>query len=400
MSDPVGRSGDLATSDDALLGGRLNRSPALEGPSRRQRRHSAGGRRAGRGRRPPRRRRRRRRRGRAGDPAALGRASADLVERDADLAGARARKCRAATAWRASARLVRRHLRRAHDRRAAGLIDGAADLVVTNPPFFEARSVRASPDGRTRERSCLRQTGGDAERPLLETWIVACLALLRAGGRFVMIHRPDALAQILGAFGRRLGGGRDSAGSSERADAPAHRILVSGVKGARGPISLRPGLVLHEPTGAFTPLAEAIHRGEALIDWGERSAGPERNNRGAALTGAAGLTRVRAPSSTPEPPPPMPRCPPLPNSRRLARSDALVPGADPDAAELLGAAGLRHSAALRHGSRRRHVPSRHDAALARAERRGRPPMSSLRAARRTGAMAKTPIASSIITSSR
>ena len=52
------------------------------------------------------------------------------------------------------------------------------------------------------------------------------------------------------------------------AEAAAHRILIAGVKGARGPIRLRPGLVLHDASGAFTPLAEAIHRGEALIDWG------------------------------------------------------------------------------------------------------------------------------------
>ena len=51
------------------------------------------------------------------------------------------------------------------------------------------------------------------------------------------------------------------------ARAPAHRILVAGVKGARGPLALRPAIILHDLTGAFTPFIEALHRGEALIDW-------------------------------------------------------------------------------------------------------------------------------------
>src|SRR5947207_8132488 len=45
----------------------------------------------------------------------------------------------------------------------------------------------------------------------------------------------------------------------------------------------------------------------------------------------------------------------------------LVPGTDPDATALLGGLRLRDPAALRHGGRRRHLPSRHHAARARAE---------------------------------
>ena len=52
---------------------------------------------------------------------------------------------------------------------------------------------------------------------------------------------------------------------------------------------------------------------------------------------------------------------------RSARSDPLVPGPDPDAAALLGGAGLRDPAALRHGGGRRHVPPGDDAARARPE---------------------------------
>ena len=60
----------------------------------------------------------------------------------------------------------------------------------------------------------------------------ASLAILAPGGRFVMIHRPDALSLILAAIGNRLGTlailpVHPAIGAS------AHRLLVSGVKAPR-----------------------------------------------------------------------------------------------------------------------------------------------------------------------
>jgi tRNA1(Val) A37 N6-methylase TrmN6 len=195
-------------------------------------------------------------------------ASADLVEQDAQLA-ALARENAARNGLEAQSRIVRVDLMDARARRAAGLANGAADLVVTNPPFFEAQSGRVSPDAnRASAHVFPAKAPGDPGAPPLESWIVACLALLGAGGRFVMIHRPEALAQILSAIARRLGSVAILP-IHPRAGAPAHRILIAGKKGARGPIRLLAGFVLHDSSGAFTPWAEAVHRGEALIDWGE-----------------------------------------------------------------------------------------------------------------------------------
>jgi tRNA1(Val) A37 N6-methylase TrmN6 len=104
---------------------------------------------------------------------------------------------------------------------------------------------------------------GDGDDPL-GAWIVAALTLVRPGGRFVMIHRPDRLSAMLTAFGRRLG---DVAirPIHPHADADAIRVIVSGVKGSRAPTRLQPALVLHERGGGFAPLAAAIHRGEAFL---------------------------------------------------------------------------------------------------------------------------------------
>ena len=150
------------------------------------------------------------------------------------------------------------------ERRKAGLVTGAADLVVTNPPFFEPAKVRASADAGRARAHVMEDAGGAHPLP---RWIVAALALLAPGGRFVMIHRPEALPVILAACARRLGS-LAILPVHPYADAPAHRLLLGGVKGARGPLRLLPPLALHEAEGGFTPLAQAIHRGETTIDLG------------------------------------------------------------------------------------------------------------------------------------
>ncbi len=190
-------------------------------------------------------------------------AQGDLLEIDPELA-ALARDNAALNGLGERARVEALDALVARRRREAGVIDGMAELVVTNPPFFEAAKVRASPDSR-RARAHVAPARADAASPL-EAWIVASLALLAPGGRFVMVHRPDALAVILAAIGRRLGGLALMA-VHPRAGENAHRLLIAGLKGSKAPLRIAPPLVLHEASGAFTARAEAIHRGEATIDW-------------------------------------------------------------------------------------------------------------------------------------
>jgi tRNA1(Val) A37 N6-methylase TrmN6 len=188
-------------------------------------------------------------------------ARCDLVESEPGLA-ALARENAALNGLAARARIVTADVLSPRLRREAGLTDGKADLVLTNPPFFEAGSVRVSPDAR-RARAHVASPGeGDVSG--LQAWIVAALALLAPGGRFVMIHRADALEAILPAFGKRLGA-TTLRTVHPKAEAPAIRVLVSAIKGSRAPLRILPQLVLHEASGAFTPLAEAIHRGEAFL---------------------------------------------------------------------------------------------------------------------------------------
>jgi tRNA1(Val) A37 N6-methylase TrmN6 len=51
-------------------------------------------------------------------------------------------------------------------------------------------------------------------------------------------------------------------------NASAHRLMIAGVKGSKAPLRIAPALILHQADGRLTAEADAIHRGEALIDWG------------------------------------------------------------------------------------------------------------------------------------
>jgi tRNA1(Val) A37 N6-methylase TrmN6 len=148
----------------------------------------------------------------------------------------------------------------AAERRAAGLCDASASVVMSNPPFFEAGTVSRSPIASKVSAHILKKGTG------LVAWIKACIALLDSGGTFAMVHRPDALPTILDACEGRLGALMIKPVHA-RPHQPAIRILVRGVNGSRNPVSVAFPLVLHKPDGRFTEEAEAIHRGEALIGW-------------------------------------------------------------------------------------------------------------------------------------
>ncbi|GAB6845632.1 tRNA1(Val) A37 N6-methylase TrmN6 [Methylorubrum rhodinum] len=175
-----------------------------------------------------------------------------LVERDPALA-ALARENAAANGLDARVSVIEADLLASGiARRAAGLAPNSADLVLTNPPFFEGPGHRASPDAGRAAAHAFPDAGG------LETWMRACADLARPDGRIGLIHRADALPACLDALKGRFG---DCAVRPvhARAERPAIRVLIAGRKGSRAPFRLLPPLVLQEADGRFTPEAEALH---------------------------------------------------------------------------------------------------------------------------------------------
>ena len=131
------------------------------------------------------------------------------------------------------------------------------DRAVSNPPFFDdPGALRAPAPGK--QAAWMADDG-------LAAWTRFLLKAVREGGRIVIIHRADRLADLLALLG-------ETAGSfSVRpvhpfADEPAKRVLVQAIKTGKAPLRLLPPLVLHDRSGGkHTAEAEAILRGEAAL---------------------------------------------------------------------------------------------------------------------------------------
>ncbi|MFZ4122387.1 MAG: tRNA1(Val) (adenine(37)-N6)-methyltransferase [Caulobacterales bacterium] len=100
----------------------------------------------------------------------------------------------------------------------------------------------------------------------VQAWVNAFANRLKGGAPLVMIHRAEALHDVLTACQGRLGGVQVRP-IQPFADQPAHRILVRATKGSRAALRLLPALVLHEAHAKHTHQADAILRGAAGLSW-------------------------------------------------------------------------------------------------------------------------------------
>ena len=101
----------------------------------------------------------------------------------------------------------------------------------------------------------------------LAAWTRFLLKAVREGGRIIVIHRADRLADLLALLGETRGSFAIRP-VQPFADAPAKRVLVRAIRTGKAPLRLLPALVLHDRAGAkHTPEAEAILRGEDDLGW-------------------------------------------------------------------------------------------------------------------------------------
>ncbi|AMJ58994.1 tRNA1(Val) (adenine(37)-N6)-methyltransferase [Bosea sp. PAMC 26642] len=138
----------------------------------------------------------------------------------------------------------------------AGLCTGQFACIAMNPPFFAARTTRPSPVPNRRAAHVADGT--------LEGWLKAARRLLKPDGRICIIHRAEALAEILAGLAKGFGA-VEIRPIQPTADRPAIRVLVAASRGSKKPAVLLPAFVLHHQDGRFTPESEAIHRGQATF---------------------------------------------------------------------------------------------------------------------------------------
>ena len=131
------------------------------------------------------------------------------------------------------------------------------DHVAANPPYHIEGQGTASEDP--------AKAGAHAmPAGALDRWVRFMAAMARPGGTATLVHRADALKEILTALDGRFGGAVVLP-LHPREGEPASRVLVQAVKGSRASLELRPGLVLHNPDHGFRPEVEAILRGAAPL---------------------------------------------------------------------------------------------------------------------------------------
>lgn len=140
---------------------------------------------------------------------------------------------------------------------AAGLADNTFDFVIMNPPF-NAAADRATPDA-------LRRSAHVMDHGLLEAWMRTAAAIVRPRGGMAVIARPSSLAELLASVKGRFGSVRICP-IHPRADAPAIRVLLRGVRGSRAGLEIAPPLILHEAgSDRFCARADAINNGAATL---------------------------------------------------------------------------------------------------------------------------------------
>jgi tRNA1(Val) A37 N6-methylase TrmN6 len=83
----------------------------------------------------------------------------------------------------------------------------------------------------------------------------------------VIVHRADALAELLTAMSTRFGA-LEVMPVQARADAPAIRVLITGQKGSKAPLALVPSLVLHAADGGYRPEIDDVLRNPSPLPIG------------------------------------------------------------------------------------------------------------------------------------
>lgn len=136
----------------------------------------------------------------------------------------------------------------------AGLADDSFQHVIMNPPFNDPGD-RKAPDALKAEAHAMTEN-------LFESWIRTAGAIAAPGGQLSLIARPQSIAEIIAACGKRFGGLEITA-IHPREGENATRILVTGIKGSRARLQMRAPLLMHDrpESHAFAPFVDDLNNG-------------------------------------------------------------------------------------------------------------------------------------------
>lgn len=133
------------------------------------------------------------------------------------------------------------------------------DHVICNPPYLDAGTHTPSP---SKEKATALYH--DDENVSVKDWIEAGFRHLKHGGSFTIVHRADHTDKIIQAFGAWFGA-IDIIPLWPRAGDNAKRVIIRAIKNRKSPAVFHAGIPLHNADGSYTPEADDILRGRAVI---------------------------------------------------------------------------------------------------------------------------------------
>ena len=133
-----------------------------------------------------------------------------------------------------------------------GVAPESYDYALANPPFYEPSSVRLPPNEIKSKAHVM--SAGD-----LDAWFRLMAHALKPGGIAMLIHRVEALPELL-QFAESRFGALEIQPIHPFADQPANRMLLKGKKGSRKPLNLLPGIVIHRSDRSYQPDIEKVLR--------------------------------------------------------------------------------------------------------------------------------------------
>lgn len=140
---------------------------------------------------------------------------------------------------------------------AAGLLPDSVDIVLMNPPFNDFFRHRASPDK-------AREIAHMATAATLESWIHASRRILKSGGVLTLIWRADGLSEVLVELSRGFGSLMILPIHGDAA-APAIRVLIRAIKGAKAPPRMLAALILNDKSGVSSKQVQELLTGKGAL---------------------------------------------------------------------------------------------------------------------------------------
>lgn len=145
-------------------------------------------------------------------------------------------------------------------RQNAGLKQDFYACVIANPPYYDQGTIGTLDDS-------YKDAAFATPAGTLDQWVKTATASAAQGGEIIFIHRVQCLPELLAAFQSRIGN-IEILPLAPFTGAPATRILIRGIRGAHGPLSLLAPRALHtEKGGPFCREIDDIMRGRAILHW-------------------------------------------------------------------------------------------------------------------------------------